>query len=156
MKPLTRARRPSGRDGRAEDDGTAVVEFVLLAVVLLVPFVYAVLCVFAVERAAFTLTSASRDAGRAFVTADDGATARDRADDAVRVALADHAVGSSVTTRVRCSADPCLTPGARVTVELTTSVVLPLVPHWGGGAPASVAVRARHVEVVDDYRAERS
>ena len=49
----TRARRGPMTDTTGDESGSAIVEFVLLAVVLIVPFVYVLLCVFEVERAAF-------------------------------------------------------------------------------------------------------
>jgi len=139
------------------DEGSALVEFVLLAVVLIVPFVYAVLCVFEVERAAYGVSVAAREGGRAFVTAPDGASAELRADDAVALALSDQGVPAAADagTRIVCDADPCLSPGARVEVRVSAVVALPLVPHWGRRLPAAITVRAEHIEVVDTYRAAR-
>jgi len=139
----------------AHDDGSATVEFVLLAVVLLVPFVYAVLCVFEVERAAYGLAAATREAGRAFVTAPDGAAAQERARAASALVLDDHGVVDPAPLRITCDASPCLTPGARVVVQVSMSVRLPLIPHLGTREPASVRVSATHVEVVDAFREAR-
>lgn len=138
---------------RADDEGSAVVEFVLLAVVVLVPFAYGVLCVLAVERAAFGLTAASREAGRAFVTAPTAGLAEQRAHAASELALRDHGVPSETSLRIECTADPCLTPDGRVTVALSTRVRLPLV--GGLGLPAAIPVRATHAQVVDRYREVR-
>jgi len=143
------------RPARGSDGGSALIEFTLLATVLMVPFVYAVLCVFEVQRAAYALTAASREAGRAFVTAPDGVRADERARGAADLVLADHGVPSSTGVRIECSETPCLSPGARVTVVLTTSVRLPFVPAWGDGRAATVPVRARHTEVVDGFREAR-
>lgn len=139
--------------GDADDEGSAVIEFVLLAVVVLVPFAYGVLCVLAVERAAFGLTAASREAGRAFVTAPAADVADERAHAAVELALDDHGVPSSTSMRIDCSADPCLTPDARVTVVTSTRVRLPLLPDFG--LPADLPVQASHSVVVDRYREVR-
>ena len=69
------------RDRAADDRGSAVVEFVILAVVLLVPLIYLVLCLARVQAGSYAVAQAAREAGRAFVTAaDDGsAEARSRA-----------------------------------------------------------------------------
>lgn len=44
-----------------------MVEFTLLAVVLVVPLAYLVLALFEVQRAAFATSAAAREAGRVFV-----------------------------------------------------------------------------------------
>lgn len=134
-----------------DDGGSVVVEVVLLAVVVMVPLAYGVLALFEVQRAAFAVSSAAREAGRAFVTAPSGAAASRRAEAAADLALADHGVPGATRVRVRCAASPCLTPGARVTVVVRARVRLPFVPRIAGAAPATVAVRARHVVVVDEF-----
>jgi Flp pilus assembly protein TadG len=141
--------RPDG------DDGTAVIEFVVLVVLLIVPFVYLVLCVFEVERAAFAVTTATRESARAYVTAPSGDEADERAADVRDAILADHGITSPSETRLRCSAQPCLSPGAQVRVRTTVQVPLPFVPAWGSASPATVRVSAEHVAVVDEYRAVR-
>jgi Flp pilus assembly protein TadG len=141
---------------RAEDQGTAVLEFVFLAVLLLVPLVYVLLAAFEVQRAAYALSAAAREAGRGYLTAPSADGAAARATAAVDVALRDHGLAADdVTMTVDCAADPCLTPGATVTVRLATTVPLPFVPALLGRPVAGVAVHADHTEVVDAYRAER-
>ncbi|WP_328591837.1 hypothetical protein [Candidatus Frankia alpina] len=93
------------RDGRGADDGSAMIEFVGLSVVLLVPFVYLFLCVFSVQKSAFGVTEAAREAGRAFATADSETEGTDRARLAAALALQDQGVS-------RRAADP-LRPGGR-------------------------------------------
>lgn len=139
---------------RDRQRGAASIEFVLLTVVLLVPFVYAVLTVAEVQRAAFAVSGASREAARAYVTAPDGRTAESRAHLAAGLALDSQGVhGAEV--EVRCPTDPCLRPGRRVTTVVTVRVALPLVPAFGDFDP-TVRVRARHVAIVDEFRAARS
>ena len=141
--------------GDPRDAGSAVVEFLLLAVILVVPFVYAVIALFGVERAAFAVTAAAREGGRAYITAQSGDAAVRRAEATADLVLADHGLGRA-PVRVACGADPCLTPGARVWFDLTVAVPVPLVPHLRGRAPASIRVHVRHVEVVDRFREQRS
>ena len=139
-----------------DDAGSAVVEFVLLAVVLLVPFTYAVLCVFAVERAAYAVTAAAREAGRAYARAPEGTDAARRAQQAADVVLADQGLRGSRAVRVTCDAARCPSPGARAEAVVTVDVPLPLVPrlpHSPGRGPASVRVSATHAELLDRYRA---
>ena len=49
---------------RNDDGGNAIIEFVYLAVLLMVPLVYVLLTVFRVQGAAYAVSSAAREAGR--------------------------------------------------------------------------------------------
>ena len=90
---------------RRSDSGTASVEFVWMSLLLLVPFVYALLCVFDVQRAAYAVSVASRSAARAYLLAPTTEAASERAQLAARVALDDQ----DVEARVRLE---CLPAGA--------------------------------------------
>src|SRR3954449_5347761 len=61
------------------EDGSAAIEFVGLSVVLLLPVVYVLLTVFQLQRAAFGVSQAAREAGRAYATAISSGEALDRA-----------------------------------------------------------------------------
>jgi Flp pilus assembly protein TadG len=69
----------TGRDLAGEDSGNAIVEFVYLAVLLMVPLVYLLLTIFRVQGAAYALSSATREAGRVYVLSDDSDVAGARA-----------------------------------------------------------------------------
>ncbi len=139
------------------DAGTAIVEFCLLAVLLLVPVVYLVLALGRIQAGAFAAQGAAREAGRAFVTAADESSAQARADSAAAVAFADQGFvePSQVGIDVSCAASPCLTPDQRVVVRSRVLVVLPGVPRLVDHLlPARVEVTARHVATVDRFRAQ--
>ena len=125
------------------DDGNASLEFVAVAVVLMVPLVYVLLTVFAVQRAAFAVSAAAREAGRAYVTADAPDAAPDHAQAAADLALADELPGHP-RADLRTDGDG-LTPGTTVTVTVTYEVRL-------AGGLATIPVTARHVATVDRYR----
>ncbi len=142
--------------GRRDDEGSATVEFALFSMLLLVPFTYVLLTVFAVQRTAYGVTEAAREAARAFVTSPSGGQAQERMNAAVALALRDQglpAQGLAIT--VTCSADPCLTPGATVTVRINDQVPLPWVPALLGRPAATVAVSAVEVQTVDVFRSAR-
>lgn len=145
------------RDVHRGEDGTAILEFLGLAVLLMVPLAYVLLTVFEVQRAAYAVSSATREAGRVFVTADSTAQGEVRAFAAAGIVLRDSGLALQPGGLVlACSADPCLTPGATVTVELNHEVALPLAPPvFGGAAPAAVPVSGTHVAVVDRFRPVR-
>jgi len=144
-----------GADAGA-DDGNAIVEFVALAVLLMVPLVYLLITVFRVQAAAYAVAGAVREAGRAFVTAPTTPVAHDRAVAAAHLALADHGVAFDPTDlAITCQPACTLTPGTEVTIRLATDVSLPLVPAALGGGQLAVGVSGEHVEWVDRYREVR-
>jgi hypothetical protein len=136
-----------------DDDGSATVEFVFLSVLLLVPLVYVVLTAVFVQRAAFGMTAAARDAARAYATAGGDDLGERRAEAAVRLALHDQGVTWSPRGRV-VECDPCLyAPGSRFTVSLHAQIPVPLVPSWmcRGRCIAAIAVSAQHAERLSCY-----
>lgn len=136
-----------------EEAGSALVEFVWLAMLLLVPLVYVLLAVFDVQRAAFGASAASRAAGRAYALADTDSEGLRRARAAVRVALADQGVDAPVDLEISCDpAPPCHRRGSTIVVRVSSQVVLPLVPAaLGGGAP-SFAIASEHRVPIGRYR----
>ena len=149
-----RTGRARGRPGG--DAGSALVEFCFLAVLLLVPVVYLVLTLGRLQAAAFATEGAAREAGRAFVTADDEASGRERAAVAALIAFADQGFHDErlAAIDVECADDPCLGPDSRVVVRATLQVVLPAVPRLVDRlVPARVRVDATHVSTVDRFSA---
>jgi Flp pilus assembly protein TadG len=141
------------------DDGTAIVEFVFLAVVIMVPLVYLVAAVATVQCSSLAVAQAARDAGRAFATGDSAADARRRVVVAVRLAFAaqglpDDGVLRFVRAGGRCTGaaiTPRLLPGAEFTVCVTRRVQLPGVPTVLTGR--GIRVVGAYLVHVDDYRA---
>lgn len=148
--------RRSWRAVRSTDDGSAVVEFVALGVLLLVPVVYLVLALGRLQAGAFAAEGAAREAGRAFVTANEEASGRRRAEQAAAVAFADQGFGADDVRSVTlsCGAADCLAPDQRVVVRSRLLVALPGVPRFLARAVAArVEVTATHVATVDRFRA---
>jgi Flp pilus assembly protein TadG len=142
-----------------DERGTALIEFIWLGLLLLVPLVYILLAAFDVQRASYGASAASRAAGRAYVLAPDQASALARAETAARVALADQGVDveRSVLT-VSCAPDPgrCLSPGSVITVSVTVQQPLPIAPAVFGSATPTVRVASTHVEPYGTFREDRS
>lgn len=140
---------------RRDETGSALVEFCVLAVLMLVPLVYLVLALGRVQAAGYAAQGAAREAARAYVTARDDASGRERADVAAAVAAADQGFGdpSLVDLDLWCAAEPCLVPDGRVAVRTSVLVVLPGVPRFlDAVVPARVQVTADHVATVDRFR----
>jgi Flp pilus assembly protein TadG len=152
--------------GRRHDEGNAVVEFVLVAVLVLVPLLYVVLAASQVQRTSFAVTQAAREAGRAVATADDVATGEARARYAVALAIADHGLGDDargipggaaelrfVAVGDGCdgpAVSPSLEPGARFAVCVTAHITLPGVPDALNASHNTVT--GRFVVRVEDFR----
>src|SRR5690554_6128596 len=96
----------------AGEDGSASLEFLTVGLLLLVPTVYLVLVLAALQSAAFGVEGAARQASRVFVQATSVAAAERAAAHAVAVTLADYGLDADAAqVRVRCAPNPgaCLT-----------------------------------------------
>ena len=139
------------------ESGTALVEFVWLAILLIVPLLYIVLAAFDTQRAAYAASSAARSAGRAFVTAPDQASGYARAKAAVRLAYRDQGIDSQPDVRISCRPDPrsCLSPGSVVRAEIGSSVDLPLMPAALGSNTPRISVDSEHEAPYGTFREAR-
>jgi hypothetical protein len=145
MRPL----RPS------RDDGSAALEFVTAGFLLLIPLVYLVLAMAAIQGGALSVEGASRQAARVFVQAADEGSAQARAHTAVDFALSDFGLGAAASTvKISCRPNPavCLTRRGFVTVTVTASVPLPLVPNvLSLKTPLSIPMSATSTEQVSRF-----
>jgi len=149
--PLMRARG---------EEGSALVEFSYLAILLMVPLVYLVLTLSALQRSAYATTAAVREAARAFVTAPAGSDPLARAQAAADLVLADQGIGA-VPVVISClPAAGCTgglpAAGTLVRVSLDVAVALPGLPALfchgaGAGCRLTIPVTAAHVERVDCF-----
>lgn len=149
-------------EGESSDRGSAIVEFIFVAVVVMVPLVYLLVAVAAVQRAQLAVSQAAREAGRAFATSASTAQASERVSAAIRIALADQGLPDDVQTRFVAAGDGCdaapvvptLTAGAQFTVCVSRRVDLPAVPSVVQGRGISVV--GAYVVHVDEFRAVSS
>jgi hypothetical protein len=145
------------RRPRCDESGTALIEFVWLAILLIVPLLYIVLAAFDTQRGAYAASAAARSAGRAFVTAPDQAMGYARARAAVRLAYRDQELDTVPDVRISCRPDPrnCLTPGSSVRAEVHSIVRLPLMPAALGANTPSIRVDAQHEAPYGTFREAR-
>ncbi|MBT0995499.1 pilus assembly protein [Cellulomonas sp. DKR-3] len=149
-------RRVRARVDVRGETGNAVVEFLALSLVLLVPLVYLVLVLGRLEAATFATEGAARDAARVYVAAQDAESAAARAVAVTGVALQDQGFTDdpAAALTLTCESVPCLRPGTDVEAEVEVRVPLPFVPGFVRDVvPLEVPVRSSHVAVVDTYRA---
>ena len=143
---------------RRDEQGSALVEVTWLSLLLLVPLVYLLLSVFAVQSGSFAVSGAARAAARAYSLAPDEASARARARAAAAVALADHDIAADdAVIDVTCRPDPanCLAPGSLITATVRHQVVLPLVPSALGSQAPSLRVEAASTVSYGTFREDR-
>jgi hypothetical protein len=132
--------------------GSAIVEFVFLAVLMMIPLFYLVMVLARLQAGAYGVSAAAREAGRAYVTAQVSAQAPDRARSAAGLAFADQGFEQEGRIEISCDGMPCLRPDGRIRITATVSVPMPLVPAFFSGiVPTQVPVSATHVVTVDRF-----
>ncbi len=143
-----------GRQNR--ERGSAIIEFIFLGILLLIPLVFIMLTAFDVQSSAYAASAASRAGSRAYVLAgSNGESATGAMNTAVNLALDDQGVRSdALAPQVSCSAPGCLQPGSSVTITVVVNVPLPLpdfMKSWTN--KSAVTVRSSHTTPYGDYRA---
>ena len=110
------------------DEGSASLEFITAGMLLLIPLVYLVVAVGAVQGATLATEGAARQAARVYVESPDQNTAIKRAQQAIDFALADYGLDSKhADITITCSSS-CLEPESLVSIGVGVKVVMPLVP----------------------------
>ena len=152
MTSWSARRLRSTRFAPRREEGRAIVEFIFLGVLLLLPLVYLVLTAARLQAASFSASLAGREAGRAFVTGASDGEALGRAQSAAALAFEDFAFTEGATLGVACDGSPCLRPDGVVTSTATIVVQLPLIPDFvTDHVPASVTISSTHVASVDRF-----
>ncbi|CCG01952.1 hypothetical protein [Blastococcus saxobsidens] len=139
--------------------GSALVEFVFIALVVFVPLVYIVAGFSAVQRGVFASQAAAREAGRAMGTAPDPVTGHERALRAAELAVEDQSVDLTdmrlayASAGAGCDAaggySPTLAPGEEFSVCVTVTVRIPMLPEFIDSNTATgqfVVERNRYVD----------
>jgi hypothetical protein len=150
----------NGRVGQG-DAGSAVIEFVFVAVLVMVPLVYLIVAVATVQRSSLAVTNAAREAGRAFATAESTTQALARANLAAQLAERDQGLPGNaelryVTAGAGCDSAPIqpeLAAGAVFGICVRNSVQLPGVPSLISGR--GVTTIGEYTVHVDDFRSTR-
>lgn len=137
----------------SSDDGSASLEFITAGMLLLLPMVYLVLTLSAVQAGAFAVEGAARQAARVYVQGENAAEADAAASRAIEFALADYGLeDAAVDVAVSCTEAPCLTRRGFVTVTVATTVALPLVPPvLSLDAPLSIPVSSTATQQVSRF-----
>lgn len=113
---------------RAEDCGSAIVEFIFASTVLLIPMVYLILAVGQLQGGSYAVVGAADHAAKVFAAADNPAQARSDAHAVVRRTMNNFGYADARTS-ISCDKE-CLSPGSVVTVTVALDVPLPFVSDW--------------------------
>ena len=130
--------------GEAER-GDAIVEFVVLTVVLIVPVIYFVVSLAAVQATMFAAEAGAREAARV-LAADPGDVDVARAQ--VDLAFMDFGLSTPASVEMGCVPVGCGGERPRMQVTISTTVPLPLVPSWVG-QPGLIPVSATSQALVE-------
>jgi hypothetical protein len=130
--------------------GQATIETLLLALLMLVPLVWALGVLADLHRGALATTAAAREAGFEAARASDAATAGSAIDEAVGRAFADHGLDPA-DAEVRWSGSR-LERGAALEVQVGYAVTVTQAPLLGRIAGPSIHVHASHIARVDPFR----
>jgi len=141
--------------GHGSETGSASLEFITAGVILLVPLVYLVIALSAVQGGALAVEGAARQAARVYVRAPDQNAAAESARRAVAFALEDYGLDSGdAEVQIDCSNGPgqCLDRQSLVTVTVRIGIPLPLVPDLLAlNASARVPIVATSTQVVSRF-----
>lgn len=157
--PRSRHWADRARAAVRDDSGSASLEFVSVGLLLLVPTVYLVLALSALESASFAVEGAARQATRVFVQSESEGAAESAARTAIQVTLADYGLDTrNAQVAISCRPNPadCLTRRGYVTVTITATVPLPLLPSvLQLHLPAGIPVRSVATEQVSRFWGSR-
>lgn len=130
------------------DDGTATIEYIGVAMALMVPIAYFVVTFAQIQSAHFGVVGAAQQAARAYINASSDLLGRYAAPRAAAIAGRNHGLLiTSDNVRVTCAVANCLTAGTAVTVDVTSSAKLLI---------GTLPLHARSTMTVDAYRADPS
>ena len=148
-------RRACSERERPGDEGAAALEFILVGVILLVPLVYLIVALGAVQGQTLGAESGARHIARAVATAPDAATAAARAEAILASVVDEYGLAAdAVEVAVTCTpaGSACPASGATLHVTVATRVTLPLVPPiLGLDHIASIPVEAAAVQKVSRF-----
>ena len=151
--PATKAQSPEQNTSTVREQGSAVVEFTFLALLLMVPMVYFIITVSQIQGGSFAVVGAADQAAKVYVAQPDNASALRAAEQAALVALADYghpASNAQITTS--CDPSDCQAAGTAVTVRVSLRVPLPFVPFGDEFTLNASEVEASSTQLVGRFR----
>lgn len=135
------------------EQGSAVVEFTFLALLLMVPLVYFIITMGQIQGGSFAVVGAADQAAKVYVAQVDAESAHRAAEQAALVALADygHPAGNAHIS-MSCDPSDCQSAGTAVTVTVSLRVLLPFTPFADGFMLNASEVEASSTQLVGRFR----
>lgn len=150
-----RRSNPSTTENRhlwRDETGSAALEFITVGVILLVPFIYLVIALGAVQHQMLGAEAAARHTARAISAAAGPADAELRAEQAMAATLVEYNMAAAdVTVDLRCipAGVTCPSAGTTIAIQVSTRVQLPFVPPiFGLDRVTSIPIEASAVQRV--------
>ena len=133
------------------DAGRASIEFLVFAIVVFVPLVFVIQSLWLIQASAIATEQAARDAVRVFVQHTNTSTAANASHTIATHVAREHGLTSPLRLQRSCQPTNCLTPGALVTIRVTTDVTLWQVPVFSGQWPVTVPISGHASARVSPY-----
>jgi len=118
-----------------DDRGSAPIEFIVTGLLFIVPLLYLVIALGAVQAQSLGVDAAARHVARVMATADDAGSAQQRADATLTALAAEYNLDrSSLGVTVTCvpAGAACPSAGATLIVTVTGAATLPMMPSLLG------------------------
>lgn len=142
----------------AGDSGTALIEFSVASLILLIPLIYLIVTLGRLQAASYAVTSAATAASTVIAhgPGPDSSSAATSGQAAARtaaaLALRDHGFAESARSVTITCHPACTEPRAVVTAHVSLRVSLPGVPPaFDGALPTHITVAARHHDEIAAY-----
>lgn len=130
---------PAGADHH--ESGNALIEFIVLGTMLMLPTMYFLISVFALQSGAFAASNASQQSLQYMQHVEPSLRGQGAAQSVAERAASDYGVDASkVSTQLGCE-DSCAN-GERLTVSVSIEVQLPLIPWPGAPTIATMTSQA--------------
>lgn len=130
--PWTPRSAPDQSSAEDPDEGSAIVEFALAGVVLLVPIMIFVGVLAQAQAAAFAAVASAQQGAQLLAAAEPGEVTTAQVQAAAALPAADQGLGDGeIVVTVTCSDGACAEPGAVATVTAVSIVDLPSIPFIG-------------------------
>ena len=150
VPPTRPVMKPGAEPGT--EAGSAVVEFIFLAVLLMVPVVYLILTVGQVQGGAYAVVGAADQAAKVFVLHRDLPAAEAAAEQAVHLAVTDLGFdAANAQLAISCDGG-CFTPGTVVTAHVHLRIELPVVGALPGITANAATVDSRATQKVGRFK----
>lgn len=149
---LDTVQKPPTMEPNGGEQGSAIVEFVFLAVLLMIPVAYLILTVGQIQGGSYAVVGAADQAAKVYVQQADEGASLSAAEQAVAMAVTDMGFDPAQATLTISCEGGCLTPGAIVRAHVSLKVDLPLITAIPGANLSAATVESSSTQKVGRFR----